>query len=757
MKIKAAVLNRMGAPSALRRDRSRLRSRRSSWIRPAAARCWSGSPPPGLCHSDLSVINGDRPRPMPMALGHEAAGVVEELGGGVDDLAVGDHVVMVFVPSCGHCVPCAEGRPALCEPGAAANGAGTLLSGARRLHATATTVNHHLGCSAFAEYATVSRRSLVKIDPRAAARRSGAVRLRGADRRRRGRQHRAGAGRRPSVAVIGLGGVGLAALLGAVAAGARADRRRRPVRRQARPGAAARRDAHRQRRATPTRVEQIRAATGGGVEFAFEMAGLGARAGTGLQDHPPRRHDGHGRPAAADRHLAAAAVNLVAEERTVKGSYIGTCVPTRDIPRYIELYRRGRLPVDRLMSGTLKLEEINAGFDRLHEGKAIRAGGGVLTWTPFEYMQGDGRAVGPWAAGLRWTRSRASFAGMAATDQGRGLRGRRLPSRASTPTGSRQPAASPGCGRRRPSCRPTLAGTLPRRGAAKPGIAARDARQDLRPARAGSRRTGEHGRGAAADGRGAAARRSVGPRAQDARGVQGLDAAAPAQPRAQHGACWMRGSRRPALRQGRSTRRLIAGEPARAWRRGAGAVGRDGQRGAAGDAALGAVPRDPARTAAGQHRSAPRRSRSWPSFTARCSASRRATELDDVHRTVTELRREVRALRREKPRGAASRQRPAAEPRPPSRRPVRRRKRCEAATTKSTHGCPATDQARARRSPRPRNLGRKARPRREAARRDPRRGRADRHHAQGRGVPPGQGHALPLRAAGRSRRSRRRC
>jgi alcohol dehydrogenase len=76
----------------------------------------------GLCHSDLSVINGDRPRPTPMALGHEAAGVVEEVGPGVDDLARGDHVVCVFVPSCGHCAPCAEGRPALCEPGAAPTG-----------------------------------------------------------------------------------------------------------------------------------------------------------------------------------------------------------------------------------------------------------------------------------------------------------------------------------------------------------------------------------------------------------------------------------------------------------------------------------------------------------------------------------------------------------------------------------------------------------------------------------------------------------
>ena len=118
----------------------------------------------GLCHSDLSVINGDRLRPMPMALGHHPAGVVAEIGEDVTDLVVGDHVVMVFMPSCGHCLPCAEGRPALCEPGAAANGAGTLLSGKRRLHCDGAEINHHLGVSGFAEFAVVSRRSVVKID-----------------------------------------------------------------------------------------------------------------------------------------------------------------------------------------------------------------------------------------------------------------------------------------------------------------------------------------------------------------------------------------------------------------------------------------------------------------------------------------------------------------------------------------------------------------------------------------------------------------
>ena len=167
--IRAAVLGAMGAPSPYA-TRSRSRSRSSSSIRPGPGEVLVRIKAAGLCHSDLSVINGDRPRPMPMALGHEAAGIVEEVGPVVgeaeSDLAPGDHVVFVFVPSCGHCEPCAEGRPALCEPGAAANGAGTLLSGARRLHRSdGTAVHHHLGVSAFAEYATVSRRSLVKIDP----------------------------------------------------------------------------------------------------------------------------------------------------------------------------------------------------------------------------------------------------------------------------------------------------------------------------------------------------------------------------------------------------------------------------------------------------------------------------------------------------------------------------------------------------------------------------------------------------------------
>jgi alcohol dehydrogenase len=369
MKIQAAVLDRMGAQPPYAQSR------------PLAIRSVELAPPgpdevlvkvaaAGLCHSDLSVINGDRPRPMPMALGHEAAGVVQELGPGVRDLQRGDHVVVVFVPSCGHCAPCAEGRPALCEPGAAANGAGTLLSGERRLSLDGAPLNHHLGCSVFAEYATVSRRSLVKIDPAVPLEEAalfGCAVLTGVGAVVNTAQVRVGA----TLAVIGLGGVGLAALIGAHAAGARqiiaVDLSETKLAQARALGAT-----HTVHAGDPEAREQIRALSAGGVDYAFEFAGsiralelaygVTRRGGMTVTAGLP--------PAAAS--FALPAVSLVAEERTLKGSYIGTCVPSRDVPRYIDLYRQGRLPVDKLLSGRLRLADINHGFDLLHEGRAIR-------------------------------------------------------------------------------------------------------------------------------------------------------------------------------------------------------------------------------------------------------------------------------------------------------------------------------------------------------------------------------------------------
>ncbi|WP_339871768.1 zinc-dependent alcohol dehydrogenase family protein [uncultured Brevundimonas sp.] len=324
----------------------------------------------GLCHSDLSVINGDRPRPLPMALGHEAAGVVEALGDGVTDLAVGDHVVMVFMPSCGHCNPCAGGRPALCEPGAAANGRGELLGGGTRLHGPGGDLNHHLGCSAFAERAVVSRRSLVRVDPDlpfAEAALFGCAVLTGVG----AVVNTAGVRAGQSVAVVGLGGVGLASMLGALASGASPviavdlSEDKLALARSLGPVLTV-------NAADPDAVDQVHALTKGGADFVFEMAGsvralesawqMTRRGGTTVTAGLP--------PPEAT--LAVNVVDLVAGERTLKGSYIGTCVPSRDLPRYVALYRAGRLPVDRLMSGTIALDDINEGFDRLADGEVVR-------------------------------------------------------------------------------------------------------------------------------------------------------------------------------------------------------------------------------------------------------------------------------------------------------------------------------------------------------------------------------------------------
>jgi alcohol dehydrogenase len=369
MKIKAAVLNAMGVAPPYA-DSKPLSIEELDLEGPGHGELLVRIGAAGLCHSDLSVINGDRPRPMPMVLGHEAAGIVEEIGPGIDDLKKGDHVVLVFVPSCGHCLPCAQGRPALCEPGAAANTAGTLLSGARRLRRNGSTINHLLGCSSFAEYATVSRRSLIKIDPDLPLNEAalfGCAVLTGVGAVLNTAKVSPGS----TVAVVGLGGVGFASLLGANVAGARQivaiDVLQDKLTMAKRLGASDTFSA-----AEADCVEKVRAATQGGVDFAFEMAGsvkalelaykITRRGGTTVTAGlPPPTHT-----------LPLPVVNLVAEERTVKGSYVGGCVPLRDLPRYVALYRQGRLPVDRLMTGRLSLSDINAGFDRLREGKAVR-------------------------------------------------------------------------------------------------------------------------------------------------------------------------------------------------------------------------------------------------------------------------------------------------------------------------------------------------------------------------------------------------
>jgi alcohol dehydrogenase len=369
MKTRAAVLNEMSLPRPYAQSRP-LQIVEVELDPPGPREVLVRMRAAGLCHSDLSVINGDRPRPLPMAIGHEGAGEIVEVGADVKDLRVGDHVVAAFVPCCGSCEPCTHGRPALCEPGFKANSAGVLLSGARRIHRNDSRISHHLGVSAFSEYAVMARESLVKVDstlPFDEAAVFGCAVMTGVGAVTNTVQPAPGS----SVAVVGLGGVGLAALLGArvidaatIVACDLSDEKLALAREL---GAT-----HTVNAMDPHAAEHVKELTRGGVHYAFEMAGsvkamelsykITRRGGTTVTAGLPN-----------PQHMFSIPhVSIVAEERTIKGSYLGSCDPARDIPRYIEWYRAGRLPIDRLLSERIRLDDINAAFDRLADGKTVR-------------------------------------------------------------------------------------------------------------------------------------------------------------------------------------------------------------------------------------------------------------------------------------------------------------------------------------------------------------------------------------------------
>ncbi|MCV9994311.1 alcohol dehydrogenase catalytic domain-containing protein [Paeniglutamicibacter sp. ZC-3] len=317
----------------------------------------------GVCHSDLSVVDGNRVRPVPMLLGHEAAGQVVELGDGVDDLHVGQRVVLAFLPRCGDCDGCKTDGLMPCVPGTVSNNAGTLLSGGSRLQRDDQQVHHHLGVSAFATHAVVDRRSLVPVDddvpPEVAAVLGCAVLTGGGAVINTARPL---PGQR--LIVVGLGGVGMAALLTALSC----------------PG-----------------VEVIGVDT---VPDKLELAlGLGASSvmtpaqaiEAGLKAHSVIECAGNARAFETAVQLTApggktvtvglpaptskseiSPLGLVAEARTIIGSYLGSAVPSRDIPIFVKLWRDGKLPVERLISALIDVEEINEAMDNLANGQAVR-------------------------------------------------------------------------------------------------------------------------------------------------------------------------------------------------------------------------------------------------------------------------------------------------------------------------------------------------------------------------------------------------
>ena len=328
----------------------------------------------GVCHSDLSATNGTLSMPLPLVLGHEAAGEVVELGAGVEGgprgLMVGDHVVSSFIYMCGACRFCVGGRPVLCtEQGKAVS---TLPDGTVRTHdAAGRPLNVFSGCGVMAQYATVHVDNLVKIDPKIPFDRAALV----------GCAVTTGVGAvfntarvipGSSVAVFGCGGVGLNVVQGARIAGAERIIAIDTV--EAKLALAKEFGATDALAAKPGEdpVKALKKMTGGGPDYAFECVGNGELAAAAYR---AIRRGGLAVVvgiAGPGESTAVRTMTLPFEEKTLTGSYFGSCVPRVDFPRMLALYAAGRLKLDELITRRYSIDEAPQAFADLQSGSNAR-------------------------------------------------------------------------------------------------------------------------------------------------------------------------------------------------------------------------------------------------------------------------------------------------------------------------------------------------------------------------------------------------
>ena len=363
MKITGAVLEEVGRPGPWAETRP-LTVGELELEGPRAGEVLVEVEAAGVCHSDLSVVDGNRPRPVPMLLGHEACGRVTELGPGVTDLRVGQRVVMTFLPRCGDCAGCATDGRMPCGPGSASNNAGEMLGGGMRLSRDGHPIYHHLGVSAFATHAVVDTRSVVAVDDDVTTAVATVLGLRGTHRRRspRSTPHHPS----PARASWWSGWVGWA------------WPRRSPRSRSGAgdvvvvDGVEAKRDQARELGATMALDPAELAGRGVKADVVVEAAGNASAFEAALAaTKPGGRTVTVGLPNAAAR-ASVSPLLLVAEARTVIGSYLGSSVPSRDIPVFAQWWREGRFPVEELVSSRIGLDDVNRAMDELAAGRAVR-------------------------------------------------------------------------------------------------------------------------------------------------------------------------------------------------------------------------------------------------------------------------------------------------------------------------------------------------------------------------------------------------
>lgn len=360
--IRGAVLNRLGADAPYA-ETTPITVDELELTGPAENELLVRIEAASICHSDLSVVNGSRPRPMPMLLGHEAAGIIEELGSNVTEFEIGQRVVLTFLPRCGECRECRTDGKLPCSNGSKTNEAGTLLDGTGHLTRSGDEVKHHLGCSGFASYAVVDRRSVVAVGddvPPAIAAVLGCAVLTGGGAVLNAAKLTAD----QSIAIVGLGGVGMASLLTALGIGPAKviavdanDQKLELAREWGADEAYTPAEAAEQGITADIVIEAVGHPRA--FETAFKMIGFG---GTLVTVGLPA-------PGAMSE---IEPLKLTARAETVIGSYLGSAVPARDIPKFEQLWREGKLPLERLISNTITLDEINEGMDALAAGTVLR-------------------------------------------------------------------------------------------------------------------------------------------------------------------------------------------------------------------------------------------------------------------------------------------------------------------------------------------------------------------------------------------------
>ena len=326
----------------------------------------------GVCRSDYNAVDGTTSSPWPVVLGHEGAGVVEAVGERVARVKPGDHVTLSWTPSCGECGECLRDLPQLCSTIWPLMGAGGLFDETSRLSRGAETLHHYCFLSTFAEAVVVPERACVPIQrevPFDVASLVGCAVTTGVG----AVWNTAGVRPGDRVAVIGCGGVGLSALMAAVAVGAEpvvaVDATEAKV--EAALGFGASRGVVWAGSAEAT-AEAIREATDGGVDYAIEATGRGeAMLAAVLATRTRGAAVLIGIPR-ADTVVPLPALTIPRMERRVLGSIYGSARPERDFPKILDVYLSGRLPLDRLVSHRLPLEGVDRAFELMNSGEALR-------------------------------------------------------------------------------------------------------------------------------------------------------------------------------------------------------------------------------------------------------------------------------------------------------------------------------------------------------------------------------------------------